>query len=117
MYLYPGTMAWLAFDLQRRADGLCALAHDGQAELVCLGRLRVKAAAIVAYVQPHLSGLALQTELGLTGPSMFGYVVERLLRNAVESDMYVIWHSTVAHEGCRYRHARPAHHGIGQLAE
>ena len=76
-------MAWLTFDYQFRTDVCCPLMHDSHPHLLGLGAVWIKAETIVADTQPHERWLTMQTQSSLGGPCMLGYVVERLLGNAV----------------------------------
>ena len=95
------TMPQLGLHLEVGTNGLGALVHDTQAQMIRSDSFRIESSAIVPDFQLHSTPVtckrrsAAQAHFGMTGTGVLCHVVQSLLGDAVEGNMHVRGHETI----------------------
>ena len=109
------TMLGLAMDGELCTDGLGALAHDAEAEVVRQHAVHIEADAVIVDAQFRALGLAAQPHIDLAGGGVCRGFGEGFRSEPVEADFYIERQITFDNRGHVHGDARPAGGGFGQL--
>src|ERR1044071_4982293 len=84
-----GAAARPAFNSQRRADRLSALAHNVQPQMLERDSAWIETLPIVADLQLYAIGPAAEADCGLGGVRMASHIVQRFLGDTIQTDLHV----------------------------